>query len=349
MSKATSYLSCLVAPLASRNILFLAKQRRARIAVPLLRAHLWIFYRISLTDIAAQQGYRQRKSPVGLGENIVKALGCLGFLSFCSQELGVLKSDDEIRKQAADDSKYSSGSATVDEKLIGVIGGRSVAIVGPSRGRENQAEIDSFDVVIRIGYSGPESLPANTGQRCDASFYAIHKIESMVESGSYESLRGLKLAVLLPGKERDYYHEMLLKGGISPGSIAMAVAPQFSISSANALVATLYNCVLCRPNRIKVFNADLFLSKAYPSGYIANKRTVRNQGSWSYEEKGMCKSFSLNHNPAEQLELYKHYYFRKEVEVDARLAEILEMSIDDYVLQIDQLYGLPLRAQLGLL
>lgn len=349
MSKATSYLACLMAPLASRNIFFLAKQRRARIAVPLLRAHLWVFYRISLADIAAQRGCRQRRAPAGLGENIVKALGCLGFLSFCNQELGALKSDDEIRKQAADDSKYSSGSAMVDEKLIGVISGRSVAIVGPSQGRENQAEIDSFDVVIRIGYSGPDSLPANTGVRCDVSFYAIHKIETMAESGSYDSLRGLQLVVLLPGKERDYYHEILLQGGIAPDSIAMAVTPELSISSANALVATLYNCILCRPNRIKVFNADLFLSKAYPSGYIANKRTVRKEGSWSYEDKGMCKSFSLNHNPAEQLELYKHYYFRKEIEVDARLTEILKMSVDDYILQLDELYGLPLRAQLGLL
>lgn len=349
MSKPASYLSCLVAPLASRNILFLAKQRRARIAVPLLRAHLRIFYRISLADIAGQAGSTQRSAPVGLAEDIIKVLGCLGFLSFCSQEIGAVKSDDEIRAQATDESKYSSSSGRVDEKLAGLIGGRSVAIVGPSRGRENQAEIDGFDVVIRIGYSGPESLPANTGLRCDASFYAIHKIESMVDSGSYDSFRVLKLAVLLPGKQRDYYYEILLRGGVSSTGIAMAVAPEFSISSANALVATLYNCILCRPGRIKIFNADLFLSKVYPSGYIANKRTVRQEGSWSYEDKGMCKSFALNHNPAEQLELYKHYYFRKEIEADARLTEILEMSVEDYVLQLDQLYGLPLRAQLGLL
>lgn len=344
MKKPARILYCLVAPLHAGNILFLAKQRPARIAVPLLRLHLRIFYSLSLEQLIRHSDPAQ----LDLSDDITSALGCLGFIRLNNRLLNTIKSDNAIRTEASVDNKYSPGPKPVDKKLEQLIQGKTVAIVGPSKGADNQAEIDGFDFVVRMGYTGPAGFPENTGTRCDIAFYAPHKIKKMITNDSLGVTDELKLAVLF--KMKGY-----IRRGINPDElpinqnrIAWAVLPPFKLTLANTLLKALYNCILCRPAKIKVFNADLFLSTDYPAGYIANKRSVANSGSWSYGHKGTCKSFALNHNPAEQLEFYKHYYYRGAFEADPRLTEIINMPAEQYIDKLDALYGAPLRQQLGL-
>lgn len=344
MKKPARLLFCLVAPLQAGNILFLAKQRHARLAVPLLRLHLRLFHSRRLGELARDPA----SAPPGLSGDIIAALGCLGFIHLNNQLRGTLKTESAIRENATDDRQYIPAGIAPDKKLERLLRGKSVAIVGPSTGADNQAEIDNFDIVVRMGYTGPEGFPDKTGTRCDVSFYAPHKMRSIVATNRTGALESLELAVIFKLHRYTKYGINLAELGLPRERIAMAILPPFRLTIANTLVKALYNCLLCHPQKIKVFNADLFLSSEYPAGYIANKRTVADSSAWSYENRGMCKSFAINHNPAEQLEFYKHFFHRGAFEADARLTEIINMPVETYIDKLDALYGAPLRQHLGL-
>ena len=344
MKKPARILFCLVAPLHAGNILFLAKQRAARIAVPLLRLHLRIFYSLGLEQLTRHSDPAQ----LDLSDDITSALGCLGFIRLNNRLLNTIKSERVIRAEARVNNKYAPESGAVDPKLTQLMEGKSVALVGPSKGADNREEIDSFDIVVRMGYTGLAGFPENTGERCDISFYAPHKMRNVFTNNKLDALQDLQLVVIF--KLARYAHFGIDPDhlGIPRERIALALLPALHLSTANTLVKALYNCLLSRPSQLKVFNADLFLSTGYPPGYIANKSTVKLGGAWSYEHRGMCKSFAISHNPAEQLEFYKHFFFRGEFTADERLTSIINMPVEDYIDELDALYGAPLRQQLGI-
>lgn len=344
MKKPIRILFCLVAPLYPGNILFLAKQRRAWFAVPLLRLNLRLFHRSGLNTVAGIRHKEDVPSSMQLPDDLVRALICLG----CIQAGIILRGTLKHEGNAAENAPYASNTHEPDANLRALIEGRSVAIVGPSEGEDNADEIEGFDIVIRVGYAGARSLPSNTGSRCDISFYAPHKMRRMVAGGKTEVLKSLRLVALFKLWRYRKFGISIDDLGLDRSRIAEAQLPVFRLTTANTLVKVLYNCLISKPASIKVFNADLFLSTTYPSGYLANKRTVATTGAWIHEDKSMCKSFAISHDPAEQLEFYKYFYHRGNFTADRRLSEIIEMPAEHYMDQLDALYGVPVRSQLGL-
>jgi hypothetical protein len=338
MKKMIQVLSCFIAPLKASNILFLSKQRRVHFAGFLLKLHLRLFYSL---DTAGLEQHPDLTS-LDIDHRIVHALGNLGFVKLNSQLRGAIKSEADIH---AGNDKYPTGGKIVDQQLKSLIHGKTVAIVGPAHGADNEEEIDSFDYVVRMGFVGSNGFPANTGQRCDISFYAPHKMRKIIDNDQIGFLRELKLPVLFK-LDRYPRHGIDLKK-IQPElpPFAVALLPPFHLTVANTLVKAIYNCILCEPERIKVFNADLFLSTFYPAGYLVNKRVDSDGERLSYKNRDMCKSFAKTHNPSEQHEFYQYYYHLGAFEADTRLGEIIRLSAEEYLDRIDRIYGYPLRKQ----
>ncbi|MEE4252206.1 MAG: hypothetical protein V2I38_16575, partial [Alcanivoracaceae bacterium] len=189
MNKLIQTLSCFVAPLKASNILFLSKQRRVHFAGFLLKLHLRIFYSLDTATIEQHQDLMS----LDIDDDIVSALGNLGFVKLNSRLRGAIRSDAEIYSSK---DRYSCGDKRVDQNLKNLIHGKTVAIVGPAYSGDNKDEIDSFDFVVRMGYVGPQGFPDNTGQRCDISFYAPHKMRSIIANNQLGYLREIKLPVL---------------------------------------------------------------------------------------------------------------------------------------------------------
>jgi hypothetical protein len=342
MKKIISYLRCIVLPISADSILFLSKQRWARFTGPLLNLHLRLFYSTSLSHLA-NDPFSQRKN---LDPRIIRSISNLGYIDIGCQLRGTIKTNADIFAQK---NKYLPSKSGPDDLLKSLAQGRTVAIVGPAMGADNEKEIEQFDLVVRVGYIGPDGLPGNTGTRCDISFYGPHKMRAVVRSGQLESLLNLKLAVLF---KLDRYHRHRLSVDKIKRTLplfATAALPRFRLTTANTLVKVLYNCILCEPSRIKVFNADLFLSSLYPSGYIVNKKIDSTGKNVAYKNRDMCKSFAKTHDPAEQIEFYKYYFNLGAFEADEKLAAVIGLDVSEYISRLDDIYGKPVRRQLGLI
>lgn len=343
MKRPLRVLFCLVHPLHLDNVLFLAKQRRKRLAGIALRACLRRHGIDSVAGIAPSNGKSRR-----LPEPVVQAIGCLGFIRVCSELRGTLKADHDIDTEQDLSEKYPPDRTVADDRFFDALRGRSVAVVGPSQGDDSAAEINDYDVVVRVGYSGNESLPAGTGERCDIAFYAPHKMRKLLQMEKRQVLQSLELVVVFK-TDRYFNHDLAVSDiPVAAERLVEVPLPVFDQTKPNTLVKVLYNCLRAGAERVKVFNADLFLSANYPSGYIGNKGGVVGNDSWSQEAKGLCRSFAVNHDPAEQLEFYKYFYLREAFEADRVLSEVIRMEASDYLDQLDQRYGEPVRKAAGL-
>ena len=333
----------IIAPLHSRNILYLVKRGKFEVALPLINLHLKLFYSENINSLLKREDSQHRSEGKQFSKNVIKSLAMMGFIKLHNQEIGLLSED-----MVTFDPAVMQVKERQNKRLKSHIAGKSIALVGPSIGNDNSDEIDSFDLVLRIGYVGPDSLPEGGGKRCDIAYYQEHKVRGIKASGKYKSVKSLNL-VLLPlqrGKNAD--KEFLKSVGVEDEAISELGALRFQFGSANALVKVLYHVLLCNPRRVKVFNTDLFLSKVYPKGYIGNKTRLTDTGGWRYEDAGMCRSFASKHNPLEQLIFYKALYREGYFEADAILDEIINMSRESYCDRLDELYGQPLREGLGL-
>ena len=343
MKRPLRVLFCLVHPLHPDNILFLAKQRRKRVAGMALRAYLRRQGVDSVAGIASCNEGNDR-----LPEPVVQALGCLGYIRLCSELKGTVKADSEIDTGQGVSGKYPPDRAVAEDRLHDALKGRSIAVVGPSKGGDSSEEIDEYDVVVRVGYSGKESLPQGTGERCDIAFYAPHKMRKLLQTQKRQVLQSLQLVVVFK-TDRYFNHQLTLDDiPVAPERLVEVPLPVFPQTKPNTLVKVLYNCLRAGPSHVKVFNADLFLSASYPAGYIGNNSVVAGNDSWSQEAKGLCRSFAVNHDPGEQLEFYKYFYFRGAFEADPVLNEVLQMEASEYLDQLDQRYGMAVRRAAGL-
>lgn len=335
---------CLIWPLYPDNVLFLAKQRRRKLGAVVLHWYLRFFHGIGPSHLYPGS---EKVAKADLPMPIIKALGCVGFIRLCSELKGAIKKDSDIDYAIAAEDKYPPDRTVSDSKLEDLLKGKSVAVVGPAQGEDNEAEIAAFDWVVRVWYSGKASLPEGTGDRCDLSFYPPHKMRKMIKDNKRDALNELNLVVIFK-TDRYFNHGMKPEDiPVDRERLVEVPLPLFNQTKPNTLVKALYNCLRAQPSRIKVFNADLFLSTAYPSGYLATKRIVATTGAWRHDEKNKCKSFANTHDPAEQLEFYKFFYGKGLFEADAVLSRVIGMSSFEYLDQIETRYGAPVQMELG--
>ncbi|MGM0433329.1 MAG: hypothetical protein ACQEQ1_01585 [Pseudomonadota bacterium] len=352
--KAFSYLYCLVNPLGLDNIIFLSKQRKTVFAVWAIGWRLRLLHHLSIEDVAELDRSENPfetdvfKVMLGLPDKIVDSLMCLGFIKVAGLVRLAKRYGVEVSRNIREDSPLLNNDIYPDPALVEVITGKSVALVGPSKGENNQDEIENYDFVVRIGYSGIDSLPEGSGDRCDISFYEPHKIVGLIRQDKVDVLDDVGYLFL-------FNTSQLQDEGLSIDEFFHnrdgwrdIASPSFYATNPNALVKVLYHCIIAGASDIKVFNADLFLSASYPAGYIANKKTVSHGQGWSYEGKRMCRSFALHHDPGEQHLFYRFFYREKCFRADARLDQIINKSTPRYLEELDTQYGKPVREELGM-
>ncbi len=164
------------------------------------------------------------------------------------------------------------------EKLGGLIQHKSIAVVGPINNKlPSGDEIDSFDIVFRFNFDYSARLDPNFfGSRTDISLYADQTLMLMRKNKGLHKLAALKAILYRGTKIRDSKTEMF--EGIDDykelHGRMIKVAPMWEKELnplfkgfPNAIQIAIYELLRYQPSKIKIFNANLYISNAYDSSY----------------------------------------------------------------------------------
>ncbi|BAI87848.1 TPR domain protein [Limnospira platensis NIES-39] len=233
-------------------------------------------------------------------------------------------------REKASEFEVGVNDIKAEESYAQLINGKTVAIVGPAPTSEPHGEeIDFFDVVIRMTYLDnlDESLYPYTGQKTSVSYY------NGGNSTSYKSY----IRLLIPQLQFVCLKTGLALSELRQHSVNVRVCRRVNLScyvgSPNLLPIILSDLAAFQPQKIKVFGNNLFLSKNlhfenYPSFFI-HKKFIKKLGS----------SLLYAHDLASQFSQVKNFWLSGLFEADPDLTEVLKLEVDEYIYEMEKLYG----------
>lgn len=201
----------------------------------------------------------------------------------------------------------------------GLLEGKSVAIVGPCVGPDQESEINEYQFVARISHNVNSGYPHGSGTRCEIAYYAGWKLIQMNADGSLvPSLKSLALVVVrkrklvskLVGKE--FLHRVFEACDTGLDQSFYPVKP-------NAIPQLVAFALTCGASRVKIFNVDLFTGH-YANSYLRSSLHPRNVS---------LESLAL-HNPFTHLKYFRRLMLDPRVSVDEVLKAVLDKSSQEY-------------------
>jgi len=222
-----------------------------------------------------------------------------------------------------------------DLNYLDYVSQKIIAIVGPAQTEAMDAkEIDSFDRIVRNNYreSGKGCDSIHKGLRCDITYMNGMQADFFLKARS-EFPRDLSWMVLKSKKFIDKFQKVNSITNIRFRYIKNW-GRYFFNGSFNMLPNTLFDLIFFHPNRIKVFHMDLMLTVLrfkgyYPSTheYDENKKKVR-----------FCRS-AVSHDPITQYSALSNLWKAGRIEGDKRFNEVMELGCEEYMRQLQHIYG----------
>ena len=200
-----------------------------------------------------------------------------------------------------------------------LLAGKSVAIVGPCVGPDQESEINNYELVARISHDIKSEYPLGSGTRCEVSYYAGWKLIQMEDAGSLvASLRGLKLVVV---RDRKLISKMIGTEFSQRLSEARRTGldHRFFPVKPNAIPQLVSFLLSCGASRVKIFNVDLF------TGPYSNSYAKR-----SLHEKNVSDESLVMHNPFTHLKYFRLLMLDPRVSMDNTLEGVLRKSPREY-------------------
>lgn len=218
---------------------------------------------------------------------------------------------------------WSSEILEEEDGFSDFIKGKKIAIVGPvPSGEKSGPEIDSFDIVVRINYLGPESMPGveDFGKKTHVVYYNAEHSERIYQLNEHRFLAGPRYAMFPSG--RFLFQRDLIKHG--RGRVFRK--NEYFFNGINNMVQNIvYDLVVYGPSRIKIFHTNFYLSKKlYHSAYTSSHEL----------------SFPVlaEHDLLSQLHFIRNLWRSGVVEVDDTCASVLRLSSEEYMSQIDEIH-----------
>ena len=202
-----------------------------------------------------------------------------------------------------------------------------VVLVGPANNGSSADMISGFDLVARVGFTGPESAPNDTGTRCDLSMYAGHHADAMAQDILEDQLVRTQI-VVLRGDTNRVVAGIIQKEMPTYSERADFLAAYFRCVP-NILPQFIMWILRHQPAELHITHADLFISRTYPRGYAANKPVQFSDNGFQHHRENMWRSFSW-HNPFSHLEFYKWLQTQPNVSFSEQLSRIVAMSPNEY-------------------
>lgn len=220
--------------------------------------------------------------------------------------------------------KKLSETKYFDHGLATKFRAKTACIVGPADvGLDNGSDIDSFDFVFRFNYEGLEGYDKNKfGSKTNYSIYIPSSLRKIKSNNNLHILEGLDGVFISKSLSELYNLNSCCVYARIPDS--KDLYNPLAYTENNALQRILLNLLMYEFKEIKVFNANLFINSSTIKAY-------RNYNNY-------LKVF-YQHDPVSNFIFTKKLYENKVIEVDAALADVLSLSVDEYVDKLDEAYG----------
>jgi hypothetical protein len=216
-----------------------------------------------------------------------------------------------------------------DHLFYEFINGRSIAVVGPAPPEKIGVEIDSYDLVIRTNYRSGSYTPVNLyGTRTDISYYNQHRMLNHCEE-VLKAASSLCWVILRVQKDEIKFRNLFptYKGGVRAAFNANSIF--FGTSTSMAIPNILSDLVRFSPKSIKLFGTTFYNSeKTYSKGYRAIP----------LENQEISDSLRI-HEPFSGFGFVQNFYRAGLCTVDHVTKEVLDLSREQYAVNINKLYG----------
>lgn len=213
--------------------------------------------------------------------------------------------------------------------------GRRVALVGPVNYPDDIGdEINAYDYVARLGYSGPSSLAEGTGLRTDLSFYANHKLRDV--HALTQNMAGLQAIFLKWGVSVSG----LTDSGVDPEKVHMTPLVRHIVYNTTLNSGLNFAFVLAAMLRVKltVYGFNFFLDPRYPQGYaVIGRRGQTAENPYSSQERAV--SFARHHHPTAQFRFFKKLVRAGLCEADRDTHAIADMTDEQYLESLEATVG----------
>lgn len=215
----------------------------------------------------------------------------------------------------------SLGEKEEDRFFSRYLKGKSVALVGPvDVGLANGAEIESFDVVIRFNCRHSDAFHEDAfGRRTDIGYYVCDDLLVGESENFLRAMNTLDFVVVdqVSLKKIEWLDQVSRPVRASMDVGGYGVNP-YLLGYANAIQRVLMDIARYPVAKVKVFNANLYVSKGYSAGY-AQGRVME-----------YFKAFSL-HDPVSSFVFTKRMFELGWIEADPVLADVLDLTTDAYL------------------
>lgn len=219
--------------------------------------------------------------------------------------------------------------------------GASIVLIGPALAGSDASEIARFDQVARIGFIGRSSIPADTTERCDISFYAAHHGERLAAWDRSEVVSVSRAVVLRSDVSSDARSRIRERWPVidmetrACRRLFRGIVPNFAPEVIVWLLAH-------EPARLHLTHMDLFTTKGYPGGYATNKSKAHDESGdqWQHHAVSVRRSMSW-HNPFTHFSFFVALAELANVTVSPQLRRILDSGVSAYRNTLNALYFTP--------
>jgi glycerophosphoryl diester phosphodiesterase len=216
-----------------------------------------------------------------------------------------------------------------DEEFARYVAGKSIAMVGPVASDEGSGEeIDSYDLVVRFNHRPSLNYaPRTCGRRTDLSWYAAPVFASARGPDLVDGMNSLDFVMV----NAWVWNKWALKGSVTTRyrkrfEVFAHNENPFLFGAPNAMQRVALDLLRFEVKRIKLFNANLFLSTDYMAGYEKGPR------------KNFFAAFSY-HDPVANFACLKRLHEMGAVELDGVLRRVLSLTRKSYVDELVLRYG----------
>ncbi len=235
----------------------------------------------------------------------------------------------------------------IDKNYYGFLNGKSIAIVGPAVTLENNGpEIDSHDVVVRLGYKGKRFNPEEKkfGERTDISYYGNANVQLYITKKSSEFLKDLEWAVFKSSRFMKHAYE------ISEEKKRCFKTNTFYFSGSPSMMQNaVFDILHFKPGKVKLFNTNFNCAKVtHYKEYRPNEEELRSflqGGNYPYckirKMKNLVTAGFAHHDLLSQLNFTRNLWGHGAIEVDKDCERVLRMENGEYLIAMENFHVKP--------
>ena len=224
---------------------------------------------------------------------------------------------------------FRSGRLAPEDTLfLKAIEGKRIAIVGPAPSDELCGEeIDSFDVVVRMKYTGHKNMPEaiEFGNRVDISYYGIVVSDLLAgaDTGFFEDINH----AVFKSIAHDYQRHLVKAGKAR----CMKKNVDFFNQSPLETNHAIFDLFHFKPAAIKLFKVNFYLTKnPYYSGYIHNKQIS------NYFDQFDFRGFA-HHDILSNINFARNLMNAKILQMDAACGKVTALTTYAYLKAMEDL------------